>query len=102
MASTVSRKFFSRTTGQGLPLMECAAYGSAIAGVRGLWHSPRSARRQSGVRAAAIHKRTNRSQVYETRHWCIKELFTDFRRNIAQIYMMIREGYESLPSHSQD
>ena len=39
-----------------------------VADVSGLWHSPRSARRQSGVRAAAVHKRTNRSQIYETRH----------------------------------
>jgi hypothetical protein len=42
--------------------MECAAHGGAVADVCGFWHSPRSARRQSGVRAAAVHKSTNRSQ----------------------------------------
>jgi hypothetical protein len=43
--STVSRKFFSRTTGQRVLSMECAAYGGAVAAVSGLSHSSCSARR---------------------------------------------------------
>jgi hypothetical protein len=64
----VSRQFFSRTTGQGLPSMECAAYGGAVADAGARWPAPRSACRQSGVKAAAVHKRINRSPTYETRH----------------------------------
>jgi hypothetical protein len=56
----VSRQFFSRTTGQGLPSMECAAYGGAVADAGARWPAPRSACRQSGVKAAAVHKRINR------------------------------------------
>jgi hypothetical protein len=71
MASLVSGQFFGGKTGQEQPSMECAAHGGAVADAKRRWPAPRSARRQSGVTAAAVHKRTTRSQIFmrhDTRH----------------------------------